>query len=154
MSEPKITFADNPGIITQHSPVSGSTQTVLIHGIPIAISPGVGDVLAAMHLGFEKALQVFREMTSPSTPAMRIVAPGEVPEEEGTDGDYLDLRYINSLSPLARAETLAMYGLQQAGPEQPLGEPDEAAADAQRIIEEHNRAVGGASPPEPEGGEE
>ena len=152
MPEPKITFADSPGIITQHSPVSGPTQTVLIHGIPIAISPGVGDVLAAMHLGFEKAVAMFREMTNPVPPASQAILPGEDPDADEPAGDYLDLAYLNSLSPMAKAETLRMHGLMQASPEKTPGEPDEAKAEVDRMIAEQNRSLG--EPSAPEGGEE
>jgi hypothetical protein len=151
MSDPKITFADTPGIITQHSPVSGPTETVLIHGIPIAISPGVGDIIAATHLGFEKALAFFREMTNPPMPTSRVVMP-EGQDEEIPDGDYLDLTYLNSLSPMARAERLAMFGLQQSTPSQAPGEPDEAKAEVERLIREQNQSLGG-NPAQPEGGE-
>ena len=116
----KITFADGP---TQVSPVGW------IAGLPLTVSPGASDILAAVYMAF----QLVQQFTGASAtmPQQPIVVPQDVPDDE-IDPNSLDLQYLNSLSPIARAETLAMYGLQQAGIER--REYDEAAATAEQIL--------------------
>lgn len=106
MTEPKILFADNGPIITQHVPASAPAQTVLIHGIPIAISPGVGDILAAFHMGFEKAKDMYLTIAQPPPPAP-VFLPSMGQEEE----DEV-LGMPRGLSPMARAAWYEAHGVQ------------------------------------------
>ena len=134
--KPKIQFADEPT-----KPAIG-----WIHGLPLTVSPGAADVLAGVHLAFP-LMQQFTGAAPVSGP-QQMIMPGEPEGDE--DPDTLDLRYLNSLSPLARAESLAMYGLKQAG-EEPR-EADPTALNVAKILEEAEKAERRKYEPSDDGG--
>lgn len=125
--KPRIVFADEP------PKTAGAIGW--IHGLPLTVSPGASDILAAVHLAVQ-LMQQFAGMT-PAMPPAIAVAPQSEEDYGDDDPARLDLRYLNSLSPLARAETLRQYGLRQMGGEEP--EPDPTAATVAAILEEQAR---------------
>ena len=124
MPEPKITFADEaPGMVA-----------LGLGGVPLMVSPGASDLLAAFRLAFT----MFRDITQGAPPepeAAQVFTHGESEEEDGA----LDLRHLNSLSPIARAEVLSMYGLKTVEPEPQ--EPDPTAATVAAMLEQTAKDV-------------
>lgn len=119
--KPKITFADS---------FVPTGKVGWIAGLPLTVSPGASDILAAFQLAFT-LMQQLTGIESSGAP-QQMVMSGEPEEDDEPPG--LDMRYANSLSPLARAEYLAMYGLEQAGIEPK--EPDPTAEQVKRILAE------------------
>jgi hypothetical protein len=118
--KPKIQFADKPA-----NPAIG-----WIAGLPLTVSPGAADLLAGIHLVVQ-LMQQFTGMT-PTMPATQALMPPEPETKE--DGNTLDLSHLYSLSPLARAEVLAMHGLAMAKPDRE--EADPTAVHVANILEE------------------
>ena len=104
MSEPKITFADEP-------------QATLINGLRLTVSPATSDILAAVHFGHTQAIEMFKTVTRPPEPSpSRVVFPDQAQEEEELGPGIIDMRSVAGMSPVAREAFLSAHGLQVASP--------------------------------------
>jgi hypothetical protein len=143
----KIQFAD-----------AAAPSVANVFGLPITVSPGASDTLAAVYMVFQMLQGLFVTGVQGQGQPQQVVIPEGYGDEPAGEENTIDLRTIMSLSPTARAEFFRVHGLMVEPLEQ---EPDPTKAQVNEILREAGIATepgpGGAWAPgtvvEPEGDE-
>jgi len=116
------------------------------------------EIRSSFAMGFDKAMEITRHFTLPqpvqAAPAEISLGGGDIEDDPLATG-LLDLQSLNKMSPSARVQVLAAYGLQPFRAPEP--EPDPTEADlASHIAAEGHVPPGGLASrydPEDDGGE-
>jgi hypothetical protein len=114
------------------------------------------EVRKSVMLGFDRAMEMTRHFTLPQPPPAApasISMPGDL-EDDPLVAGILDVRSLNEMSPSARSQVLAAYGLQPLQPKPPEPDPTEANLNSHIAAEGHIPPGGKAKyEPDDDGGE-
>uniref|UniRef100_A0A6M3Y0B2 Uncharacterized protein n=2 Tax=viral metagenome TaxID=1070528 RepID=A0A6M3Y0B2_9ZZZZ len=114
--------------VRSHGPKASPTasQSVIINGLPLSVSPTTSDILAAVHFGFAQAVEMFKVVTQPSAPASdasKLAVFREEGEEEILAAGFIDVNSLWAMTPVQREAVLSQYGLQVAIEPEPAPDP-------------------------------
>jgi hypothetical protein len=118
--KPRILFADAP------------QPTANIFGLPITVSSGASDTLAAVYMMFQM-LQGLFVSGGQQVQSHQVVVPGGYGDEEPEPSDTVDLSTFRTLGPLGKAEWLRQHGISINAGEP---EPDPTTATVHDLLRE------------------
>ncbi len=116
--------------VTNSDKEAPEKPVAMINGLPLTVSPAASNLLAAVHFGFSQAVEMFKVVTQPSTPASPAVSSaifGETGEDDILAPGVLDIAALWAMPPVQREAVLSQYGLQVATEPEP--EPDPVHAE-------------------------